>query len=218
MRYSLLQFAEQLDKDLLVIARWHIKQTKSDVSEDNAMSSSTYSAQSTAASCQNDESIVSESLQRTFYSSSLKDAKPFLLRVYYAVKKCMNFICSLSRTVIQQQTDGLSLLQEYVKRVITIQWNAFSASIVSLENSFEAYNILFNEVYDKLCEGMPNRPEYCIMRTLVICWRRKVLGPIQENLLDVIRYLLHRQRTSLLHKLTLFEMKSIESEFYLLQK
>lgn len=182
------------------------------------MSSSTYSAQSTAASCQNDESIASESLSRTFYSSSLKDARPFLLRVYYAVKKCMNFICSLSRTVIQQHTDGLGFLQEYVKRVITIQWNAFSASIVSLEKSFEFYNMLYNEVYDTLCEGMPNKPEYCIMRTLVICWRRKVLGPIQENLLDVIRYLLHRQRTSLLHKLTLFEMKSIESEFYLLQK
>lgn len=101
----------------MVIARWHIKRTKSELGEDNAMSSSTYSAQSTAASYQNDDSIILESLQRTYNSNSLKDAKPFLLRVFYAVKKCINFVCELSRVKIQQESEGLNFLQEYVKRV-----------------------------------------------------------------------------------------------------
>lgn len=225
-----MQFSSSLDRDLLAIARWHLRKPTTDKVEESSIIPAE-SPQSTSASLTHEEfNAVLESIHLTLTSASSQAPKPFLLQIYYAIKNSISWHCKLTKSVLTQYSDEYSLLREYGKRVTFIQWSAYSAAISTIEASFDPYNLLFNDIYDVICEGLPRKPDYSILRTMVILWRRKVYAPLRNSLFSSILSLLSKQREHLVSSLSykspkhasdrsfLVESKRIESEFYLLQK
>lgn len=178
------EFSDSDSKNLLAMARWNLKRFMSTDIEDGFLNSSRNSIQSTAESFEN-----SMELDTHYSLLNTPDAKPFLIRVFRAIKKMMGWYCKFSLAVISQSIDSDTLISEYTKR-----WKAFSASITELDKSFHSFNLLLNDIHDSIWTDLPSGPEFSLMRTMIIQWRRKVFTPIKDLLIQSIENLLQRQR------------------------
>jgi hypothetical protein len=192
------EFSDSNSKNLLAMARWNLKRFLCADIEEGFLNSSRNSIQSTAESFEN-----SMELDTNYSLLNTPDAKPFLIRVFRAMKKMMGWYCKFSLAVISQSTDSDTLISEYTKR-----WKAFSASITELDKSFHSFNLLLNDIHDSIWTDLPSGPEFSLMRTMIIQWRRKVFTPLKDLLLQSIENLLQRQRKQ--------SGRNSKDEFYLL--
>mmetsp|Transcript_32494 Transcript_32494/g.56183 ORF Transcript_32494/g.56183 Transcript_32494/m.56183 type:complete len:394 (-) Transcript_32494:3196-4377(-) len=184
------EFDVQTKIDQLLIARWNLrrpKATKFDLHNTNLLSS-------TASTLVTVRSTYDESsLENTYINFPLKEAEPFLLRLYNTLKTSSSFYCKVYGELLKCHGELVEMSSHYV-----ITWNAFCGAISKLDADYKAFSLLVNDVSNTLQEDMPKCPQFSIMRLMVIQWRRKVFAPLKESLLQAILYLIERQRNHLL--------------------
>lgn len=192
------EFSDSDSKNLLAMARWNLKRFLHTDLEDGILTSSRNSIQSTAESYENSMDLD------TPYTFSFSASQPFLIQLFRSLKKQISWYCKLQLAIISQATDSDSFIREYIKR-----WKAFSVSITELDQAFNSFNLLLSDIHDSIWRDLPLNPEFSLMRTMVIQWRRKVFTPCKDVIFSSIHNLIQRLRTQ--------SWKSMDkNEFYLI--
>lgn len=97
-----------------------------------------------------------------------------LVRFLLLLNDTVTFQCQVTVELIREQSDEVQQLHEYHKR-----WQAFTWSIIKMDELLIPLTKLVNKVYSRLYPGFPCNPSFSILRWFVNIWYREVYSPLE---------------------------------------
>ena len=100
-----------------------------------------------------------------------------IFTLYSNIKELFTHFCKLTYCELDTLREKPAFLLEYTKR-----WNAFSASMIHLNEKMQPLNQLINTAYESMWVTYPCFPKFSIWRMMFVLWRRHVYEKLEEDL------------------------------------
>ena len=128
-----------------------------------------------------------------------------MLSLIHILQSLVKIHCKATKVFLQTLVHPEQLINEYCIRVTSTQWDAYVASIQTLEAELAPLSGLINHVYEQNWPQGP--PQFAVYRLMAVVWRRHCLVPLQQKLIESTLVVLKQLRKDIEHSSEVYEHK-----------